>query len=264
MKPGCPADPLDSYLKHLQLPHMPAPGTASPASRPCQGEGWQRVAMQGDIGLTVPTHPCKSCWLCTGWVVWVIVPRPRDRVMESRSQRERARVAESLLRSRGGSTEGCECWLLAQPPRRETEAALAVSQTCHAGLCGNIVISLQMSDDESCCVSNTPPSPHNMGYITCSEDLRAVTEKNALSLREGLDSGNSMSPWNGGLRLGALSQSWSLGQKPGCSHTAFVCPASWSNALGLLDSKPARGKAWALWRSLGANQAPMVLIWDTV
>lgn len=129
---------------------------------------------------------------------------------------------------------------------------------------GNIVISLQMSDDESCCVSNTPPSPHNMGYITCSEDLRAVTEKNALSLREGLDSGNSMNPWNGGLRLGALSQSWSLGQKPGCSHTAFVCPASGSNALGLLDSKPARGKAWALWRSLGANQAPMVLIWDTV
>lgn len=129
---------------------------------------------------------------------------------------------------------------------------------------GNIVISLQMSDDESRCVSNTPRSPHNMGYITCSEDLRAVTEKNALSLREGLDSGNSMNPWNGGLRLGALSQSWSLGQKPGCSHTAFVCPASGSNALGLLDSKPARGKAWALWRSLGANQAPMVLTWDTV
>lgn len=42
--------------------------------------------------------------------------------------------------------------------RRETEAALVVSQRCCAGVCGNIAISLQMLDDESCCVNNTPPT----------------------------------------------------------------------------------------------------------
>lgn len=62
-----------------------------------------------------------------------------------------------------------------------------------------------------------------------------------------------MNPWNGGLRLGLLSWSWSLGQKPGCSHTAFVCPASGSNARGLVDSKLGRGEAWGLWRSLSAE-----------
>lgn len=94
--------------------------------------------------------------------------------------------------------------------------------------------------------------------------MRAVTERNTLSLREGLDSGHSMNSWNEGLRLGALSWSWSLGQKPGCSHTDFVCPASGSNAMGLVDSKLGREKVWGLWRSLGANQAPVVLKWDTV
>lgn len=55
-----------------------------------------------------------------------------------------------------------------------------------------------------------------------------------------MESGHSMNSWNGGAeagRLGALSWSWSLGQKPGCSHTAFVCPASGSNAMALVDSK---------------------------
>lgn len=101
-----------------------------------------------------------------------------------------------------------------------------------------------------------------MGYIACSEDVRAVTQQNALSLREGLDSGHSVNSWNEGLRLGALL--WSLGQKPGCSHTACICPASENNAMGLVDSKPGREKACDLWRVLGANQAPMVVNWDTI
>lgn len=73
--------------------------------------------------------------------------------------------------------EGCGCRLLAQPPRRETEAAPAVSQMRCAGLYGNAVISLQMSDDESCCVSNIP---HDMRYIICNEAMQAATEQEAV------------------------------------------------------------------------------------
>lgn len=187
-----------------------------------------------------------------------------DGVMGPRSQRESAQAAGSLLRSHGGSTEGCGCQLLAQPPRRETEAAPAVSQTRLAGLCGNAVISLQMSDDKSCCVNNIPPE---MRYIICNEAMRAATEQDMLSGREGLESGNSINSPNRRLRQGALLRGWSLRQKPGCSHTAFASPASRSDAVGLVDSELGRGKAPRAYSGVSRDlwvQAPMVLIWDPV
>lgn len=220
--------------------------------------------MQGGISLAVGrlhAHPCKSRWLCPWCGSWFPA-----RGWGDRSQRESARAAGSLLRSHGESMEGCGCRLLAQPPRRETEAAPVASQMRRAGLHGNAVISLQMSGGESCCENNISP---DMRYIICNEAMRAAAEQDMLSGREGSDSGNSISSPNGRLRQGAPLRGWSLGQKPGCSNAAVGPPG-----LGKQCNRPhgrstGEGEStqslfWGLQGSVGANWAPTVLIWDSV
>lgn len=68
MKPGCPAQPVASYLKQFWLPphassgHL-TPGRASPAPGPCHREGWQcRVAsaLPSDASVNIPASPAGS------------------------------------------------------------------------------------------------------------------------------------------------------------------------------------------------------------
>lgn len=86
-------------------------------------------------------------------------------------------------------------------------------------------------------VTTHTPKPHSMGYITCSEDMRAVTEQNALSLREGLDSGHSMNSWNGGL-----------------SHGAGVWVRNQAAHTQPLSAQPLGAMQWALWQQTGEGE----------
>lgn len=159
MKPACPAQPVASYLKQLQLPlhassrHL-APGRAFSASRPCQGKGWQRVAMQGGIGLLwdasmhVLAGPPGSGH--GGWCrLWFPACRRVDRPQEPKGQCRRSRVFAMLPWREAQRDVSGGSWLRHQ--EGETETAPVVSQTRHAGLWQCCHLTADVRQQESLC-----------------------------------------------------------------------------------------------------------------